>query len=184
MVETEFQDRFLKPLGHSSCSTARLMSALQCFGLKRQSKRWMPVRGIVCGQGRRGACNWGLGSYLPDMRAWVSILMVLAWLGYGLMPALAGQTRQVIMLSDTGAQQAMGMAAHETHRAGTARAMPVGGCAHCPGMSHAASCPGCLATLPDMPTSDLTILFRYPAPWRGERLTALAPVPPTPPPRG
>ncbi|NTF41026.1 hypothetical protein [Rhizobium rhizogenes] len=117
------------------------------------------------------------------MRFFAILTMVIAWLFYGAMPALANcpvcdsaiamPTASTMSMHD-GMADMPGMAQHQDKK-------PENPCAG--GMAHVASCAACLALTPALAVAGGKHLFSYPVPALGQRLAGSRPEPMAPPPR-
>ncbi len=123
------------------------------------------------------------------MRFFATLMMVIAWLFYGAMPALANcpicdsvsaMPAAVIMSMHGDMADMPGMAGHGAmvqHQ----EKKPENPCAG--GMGHVASCAACLALTPMFAAAGGKHLSSYPAPAPGQRLADSRPQPTPPPPR-
>ncbi|AYG58219.1 hypothetical protein CCGE525_04880 [Rhizobium jaguaris] len=127
------------------------------------------------------------------MRFFAILTMLIAWLFYGAMPALANCP---ICVSETAMPVASTMSMHEAmpgvamdHGSMAMHAnsaipdkKPDNPCAG--GMAHVPSCAACLAAVPPLVADDgKALAFSYPAPTHGQRLADSRPAPTAPPPR-
>ncbi|MGY5778725.1 hypothetical protein [Rhizobium sp. LEGMi135b] len=123
------------------------------------------------------------------MRLLAILTMVIAWMFYGAMPALANcpicdsvtamPAASTVSMHD-GMADMPGMADHgdmAQHQEKT----PENPCAG--GMAHVASCAACLALAPTLAIEGGKTAFSYPAPSSGQRLADSRPQPTAPPPR-
>ena len=117
------------------------------------------------------------------MRFFAILTMVIAWLFYGAMPALANcpvcDSAMVMpaasaMDMDAGMTDHAQMAEHQNKK-------PENPCAG--GMAHVASCAACLALTPTLAVAGGKHVFSYPVPALGQRLAGSRPEPMAPPPR-
>ncbi|MFT4185033.1 MAG: hypothetical protein QM636_24275 [Rhizobium sp.] len=126
------------------------------------------------------------------MRLLATLTMLIAWLFYGAMPALANcpicdsATAMPAVTAGAGMQEAMAGMDHGAMamHAGTpaANKKPDNPCAG--GMAHVPSCAACLAVAPSLAmAADAAPAFAYPAPAHGQRLADSRPAPTAPPPR-
>ncbi|NLS17964.1 hypothetical protein HGP16_15485 [Rhizobium sp. P40RR-XXII] len=122
------------------------------------------------------------------MRSLAILTMVIAWMFYGAMPALANcpicdsitAMPAASPMSMHGMADMPGMASHGD-MAQHQEKKPENPCAG--GMAHVASCAACLALTPTLAIEDATNAFSYPAPAPGQRLADSRPQPTPPPPR-
>ncbi|MBM7045036.1 hypothetical protein JTP94_07680 [Rhizobium lusitanum] len=118
------------------------------------------------------------------MRFFAILTMLIAWLFYGAMPALAN-----CPICDSGmatpAASAMDMRGDMTGHGQMAQHQekkPENPCAG--GMAHVPSCAACLAVTPVLAAADgRKDAFSYPVPAPGQRLAGSRPEPTAPPPR-
>ncbi|MBB6482853.1 hypothetical protein [Rhizobium lusitanum] len=121
------------------------------------------------------------------MRLFAILTMVVAWLFYGAMPALANcpicdsmsaapPTSTMTMHGGIADMAGMtgGMMQHQDKK-------PENPCAG--GMDHVASCAACLALMPTLAVTGGKLAFSYPAPEPGQRLADSRSQPTQPPPR-
>ncbi|MFK0165801.1 hypothetical protein [Rhizobium sp. NPDC090279] len=123
------------------------------------------------------------------MRVLAILTMLIAWLLYGAMPALANcpvcdsamampvaltMTMHEGMADMPGMSGDRDMAQHQEKK-------PENPCAG--GMAHVASCAACLALTPTLTAAGGKHLFSYPVPAPGQRLAGSRPQPTAPPPR-
>ncbi|OCI97031.1 hypothetical protein A6U86_13535 [Rhizobium sp. AC27/96] len=123
------------------------------------------------------------------MRFFAILTMVIAWLFYGAMPALANcpvcdsaiatPTASTMSMHD-GMADMPGMAGHGDMVQHQDK-KPENPCAG--GMAHVASCAACLALTPTLAIAGGKHLFSYPVPALGQRLAGSRPEPMAPPPR-
>lgn len=126
------------------------------------------------------------------MRYLATLTMLIAWLFYGAMPALANcpicvsATATPVVAVGASTQDAMAgmdhgaMAMHADTP--TLDKKPDNPCAG--GMAHVPSCAACLAVAPSLAVAtDAAPAFAYPAPAHGQRLADSRPAPTAPPPR-
>lgn len=118
---------------------------------------------------------------------WLAILMMMiAWMFYGAMPALANcpicdsVTSMPVESSMIMHGDMAGMVDH-ADIAQHHQKQPENPCAG--GMAHVASCAACLALPPTLAIEGGKNPFSYPAPSSGQRLADLRPQPTAPPPR-
>ncbi|TXI11490.1 MAG: hypothetical protein E6Q76_02380 [Rhizobium sp.] len=123
------------------------------------------------------------------MRLLAILTMVIAWMFYGAMPALANcpicdSVTAIPAASSMSMHAGMagmdGMADHGD-MARQHEKTPENPCAG--GMAHVASCAACLALTPILAIEGGRNAFSYPAPAPGQRLTDSRPQPTAPPPR-
>lgn len=126
------------------------------------------------------------------MRFFATLTMLIAWLFYGAMPALANcpicDSATAMPIVTVGASMPDAMAGMD-HGSMTMHAnkvipdkTPDNPCAG--GMAHVPSCAACLAVAPALAAADNAApAFSYPAPTHGQRLTDSRPAPTAPPPR-
>ncbi|MGV1759532.1 hypothetical protein ACQZ6F_24680 [Rhizobium sp. A22-96] len=123
------------------------------------------------------------------MRFFAILTMVIAWLFYGAMPALANcpvcdSAATMAAASTMGMHDGMadmpGMAGHGDMVQHQDK-KPENPCAG--GMAHVASCAACLALTPTLAIAGGKHLFSYPVPALGQRLAGSRPEPTAPPPR-
>ncbi|MDL2402772.1 hypothetical protein [Rhizobium mayense] len=127
------------------------------------------------------------------MRFFAILTMLIAWLFYGAMPALANCpicTSEIAMpvASTSGMHEAMpGMAMDHGSMAMHANSSALDKRSDNPcadGMAHVPSCAACLAVAPLLAADDgKALAFSYPAPAHGQRLADSRPAPTAPPPR-
>jgi hypothetical protein len=122
------------------------------------------------------------------MRFFATLTMLIAWLIYGAMPALAAcpicdSEMTMPAASSVSMHDAMpGMAMDHGAMTQHADKKPDNPCAG--GMAHVPSCAACLAVAPALTLDDGRVLaFSYPAPTHGQRLADSRPAPTAPPPR-
>ncbi len=123
------------------------------------------------------------------MRFLAILTMVVAWLVYGAMPALANCPicDSVPAMAAASAMNMHGDMADMTGMTGHGDVAqhhgkkPENPCAG--GMGHVASCAACLALAPALPLESGKHAFSYPAPAPGQRLADARPQPAAPPPR-
>ncbi len=120
------------------------------------------------------------------MRFLAILTMVVAWLVYGAMPALANCPicDSVPAMAAASAMNMHGDMADMTGHGDVAQhhgKKPENPCAG--GMGHVASCAACLALAPALPLESGKHAFSYPAPAPGQRLADARPQPAAPPPR-
>ncbi len=124
------------------------------------------------------------------MRLFAILTMLIAWLIYGAMPALAtcpicdSEMTMSVTASMSMDDTMAGMHGMADHSAMTKQAdkKPDNPCAG--GMAHVPSCAACLAVAPSLTLDDGRVLaFSYPAPTHGQRLADSRPAPTAPPPR-
>ncbi|SCB33031.1 hypothetical protein [Rhizobium hainanense] len=123
------------------------------------------------------------------MRLIAMLTMLIAWLLYGAMPALAScpvcdSTMPMPVTATMSMNDGMGdmpgmtghgdMAQHHEKK-------PENPCAG--GMAHVASCAACLALTPTLSIEEANNTFSYPAPAPSQRLAGSRPQPTAPPPR-
>ncbi|WFU09616.1 hypothetical protein QA646_01735 [Rhizobium sp. CB3090] len=124
------------------------------------------------------------------MRFFAILTMLIAWLFYGAMPALANcpichsamampavssVSMHATMADMPGMKDNASMAMHSDKK-------PDNPCAG--GMAHVLSCAACLAMAPSLMLDDgKALAFSYPAPAHGQRLHDSRPAPTAPPPR-
>lgn len=125
------------------------------------------------------------------MRFFATLTMLIAWLFYGAMPALANcpvcdsemAIPAAVSMTMGGAMTGMDhglMAMHANNVIPEKK--PDNPCAG--GMAHMPSCAACLAVAPSLTLDDGRVLgFSYPAPTHGQRLADSRPAPTAPPPR-
>lgn len=118
------------------------------------------------------------------MRLFATLTMLIAWLFYGAMPALANcpicdsEMAMPVAASMTMDHDSMAMHANNA----IPEKKPDNPCAG--GMAHVPSCAACLAVAPVLTLNDGRVLaFSYPAPTHGQRLADSRPAPTAPPPR-
>lgn len=124
------------------------------------------------------------------MRFFAILTMLIAWLFYGAMPALAkcpicdsAMTMPTISSKSMHAAMAdmSGMTDHGSMAMHTDK-KPDNPCAD--GMAHVPSCAACLAVAPALAADNgKALAFSYPAPTHGQRLHDSRPTPTAPPPR-
>ena len=121
------------------------------------------------------------------MRVLAILTMLIAWLLYSAMPALANcpvcdsaMSMPATMSMHDGMADMPGMAGH-ANMAELQQKKPENPCAG--GMAHVASCAACLALMPTLAIEDGKHAFSYPAPEPGQRLADSRPQPTAPPPR-
>jgi hypothetical protein len=117
------------------------------------------------------------------MRVLAILTMLIAWLLYGAMPALANclvcdsamsmRATATMSMHDDMADHA-DIAQHQQKK-------PENPCTG--GMAHMASCAACLALTPTLAIEGAKNTFSYPAPAPSQRLADLRPQPTAPPPR-
>ena len=120
------------------------------------------------------------------MRFFAILTMLIAWLLYGAMPALANCP---VCDSVTAMPAASAMDMHESMPGMTDHGQmaqqqdkkPENPCAG--GMAHVPSCAACLAIAPTLAVADGKHVFSYPVPALGQRLAGSRPQPMAPPPR-
>jgi hypothetical protein len=125
------------------------------------------------------------------MRLFATLTMLIAWLFYGAMPALAAcpicnAGMAMPVTSSMSMHDAMpdmpGMTMDHGSMAMHPEKTPENPCAG--GMAHVPSCAACLAAVPSLMADDSKALaFSYPAPTHGQRLHDSRPAPTAPPPR-
>jgi len=130
------------------------------------------------------------------MRSFAILTMLIAWLFYGAMPALANCP---ICVSATTMPVASTMSMHDAMADMPGMTMDHGSMAMhanstypdkkpdnpcADGMAHVPSCAACLAAMPSLMADDgKALAFSYPAPAHGQRLHDSRPAPTAPPPR-
>ena len=121
------------------------------------------------------------------MRVFAILTMLVAWLLYGAMPALANcpvcasaMSQPATMSMHDGMADMPGMVGH-ANMAEPQQTKPENPCAG--GMAHVASCAACLALIPTLTIEDCKHAFSYPVPAPGQRLAGSPPQPTAPPPR-
>lgn len=123
------------------------------------------------------------------MRLLAILTMLVAWLLYGAMPALANcpvcdsaaaMPATASMNMHQGMADMPGMAGHGDMAEHQGK-KPENPCAG--GMAHVASCAACLALTPALAAASGKQTFSYPAPMQGQRLAGSRPQPMAPPPR-
>jgi hypothetical protein len=119
------------------------------------------------------------------MRVLAILTMLIAWLLYGAMPALANcPVCDSAMSTPQAATMNMadmpGMAGH-ANMAEPKEKKPENPCAG--GMAHVASCAACLALTPALAAESGKPIASYPVPAPGQRLFGSRPQPMAPPPR-
>jgi len=116
------------------------------------------------------------------MRALAILTMLIAWLLYGAMPALANcpVCDSAMSMPQAATMGMAGMAGH-ADTAGPEEKKPENPCAG--GMAHVASCAACLALTPVVAVEGGKHLISYPVPAPGQRLFGSRPKPMAPPPR-
>ncbi len=123
------------------------------------------------------------------MRFFAILTMVIAWLFYGAMPALANcpicDSVTAIPATSTmamhdGKTDMPGMAVHG-NMGEPQQTKPENPCAG--GMAHVASCAACLALMPTLAIEEGKHAISYPVPAAGQRLAGSLPQPTAPPPR-
>ena len=120
------------------------------------------------------------------MRVFVFMTMLAAWLGYGLMPGIATRAVPTAAMMHGTMMATTDAAPHHHSQAGAAKngSVTTPHCPNCSGMTHAASCPGCLTVLPESAAGQGRLHpFRYPAPCSDRFRLAFDAAPMTPPPR-
>lgn len=119
------------------------------------------------------------------MRVFAILTMLIAWVLYGAMPALANcPVCESVMSTPQAASMNMAdmpdIAGH-ANMAEPQQKKPENPCAG--GMAHVASCAACLALMPTLAIEGGKHAFSYPAPAPGQRLTGSQLQPTAPPPR-
>ncbi|MFB2565508.1 hypothetical protein [Rhizobium sp. IMFF44] len=121
------------------------------------------------------------------MRFFAILTMLIAWLLYGAMPALANcpvcdsaMSMPATMSIHDGITDMPDMAGH-ANMAERQQKKPQNPCAG--GMAHVASCAACIALMPTLAVEGGKHAFSYPAPEPGQRLAGSLPQPTAPPPR-
>ena len=116
------------------------------------------------------------------MRFFAILTMLIAWLLYGAMPALANcpVCDSVTAMPAASAMDMPGMTDHGRMAAHQDK-KPENPCAG--GMAHVPSCAACLAIAPTLAVADGKHVFSYPVPALGQRLAGSRPQPMAPPPR-
>ncbi len=121
------------------------------------------------------------------MRFFAILTMLIAWLLYGAMPALANcpvcdsaMSMPATVSVHDGMADMHGMGGH-ANVAEHQQKKPENPCAG--GMAHVASCAACIALMPTLAAEDGKHAFSYPAPEPVQRLADSRPQPTAPPPR-